>query len=192
MKALFVSALVVAASTANVAFARCEGFNKEAELLGEIAKASCKVAGGFITVGSCDATLGKASDLTKKAVDWWNDVSNGGPSEIGPRTIEVGREDHGKLIAPAGRLWIVDKPVTGQHKVTIKYRDGKAGAMIDFCQADGAGKVKYLDYLEIDKKSEHGGSKTVAVNDGWLLIDMRGTGFPSNSYSYSIEVEKAN
>jgi len=188
MKALFVTALIVAASTANVASARCTGVDKEARLLSEIAKASCKVVGAVINVGSCDGTLGKAEGLAKDAVKFWNDASNNGPAEIGPRTIDLGKEDHGKLIAPAGRLWIVDKPLSGSHKVTIKYRDGKAGAMVDFCEADGNGKTKYLDYLEIDKKSESGGSKTVTVSDGWLLIDMRGTGFPTTSYSYSIEV----
>jgi len=188
MKALFASVLIVATSTANVAFARCTGFDQEAEMLSEIAKASCKVVGAVINVGSCDGTLGKAEGLAKNAVKFWNDASNGGPGDIGPRTIEVGREDHGKLIAPAGRLWIVEKPLSGAHKVTIKYRDGKAGAMVDFCETDGNGKTKYLDYLEIDKKSESGGSKTVTVSDGWLLIDMRATGFPTNSYSYAIEV----
>ena len=188
MKALFVSVLLVAASNANVAFARCTGVDKEAEMLSEIAKASCQVVGAVINVGSCDGTLGKAASLGKNVVKFWNDAANGGPGEVGPRTIDLGKEDHGKLIAPAGRLWIVDKPLTGSHKVTIKYRDGKAGAMVDFCQADGKGGTKYLDYLEIDKKSEKGGSKTVTVSDGWLLIDMRGTGFPTNAYSYSIEV----
>ena len=188
MKALFVSVLIVATSTANSAFARCTGIDKEAEMLSQIAKASCKVVGAGINVGSCDGTLGKAESLAQNVVKFWNDAANGGPGNVGPRAIEVGREDHGKLIAPAGRLWIVSKPLSGTHKVTFKYRDGKAGAMVDFCEADGNGKTKYLDYLEIDKKSESGGSKTVTVSDGWLLIDMRGTGFPTTSYSYSIEV----
>ena len=192
MKSLFVSVLLVAVSTANVAFARCTGVDKEAQMLSEIAKASCKVVGGAIVAGSCDGTLGKAQGLAKNLVDFWNDAANGGPAEFGPRSIGLHTEDHGKLIVPAGRVWIVNKPVTGEHKVTIKYRDGKAGAMIDLCEADGTGKTKYLGFLEIDKQSESGGTKTVAVTDGWLLIDMKATGFPTTSYSYTIEVDKTN
>jgi hypothetical protein len=193
MKALFVSVLLVAVSTANVAFARCTGFEKEARFLSEIAKASCKVVGTVIEPGSCNTnTLGKAEGLAKNLVDFWNDAANGGPGAVGPRTIALDTEDHGKLIVPGGRLWIVNKPVSGSHKVTIKYRDGKAGAMVDLCEADGNGNTRYLGFLEIEKKSESGGSKTVSVTDGWLLVDMRGTGFPTNSYSYTIEVDKAN
>ena len=62
----------------------------------------------------------------------------------------------------------------------------------DTSEADGTGKTKYLGFLEIDKQSESGGSKTVAVTDGWLLIDMKATGFPTTSYSYTIEVDKTN
>jgi hypothetical protein len=79
MKALFVSVLLVAVSTANVAFARCTGVDKEAQMLSEIAKASCKVVGGAIVAGSCDGTLGKAQGLAKNLVDFWNDAANGGP-----------------------------------------------------------------------------------------------------------------
>jgi hypothetical protein len=188
MKSALVSAAVVAAFAGNVAHARCTGIDKDAELLAEIAKASCTIAGGDIVPGSCDGTLGKAQGLAKKAVDYWNDIANGGPGEIGPRSIDLGHEDHGKLITPGKRLWVVAKPTSGSHTVTIKYRDGKAGAMVDLCEADAKGNTRYLDYIEIDKGSEKGGSKTVKVDNGWLLIDMRGTGLPTTSYSYSIEV----
>lgn len=183
----------------NLAQARCSSFDKEAKYLGEIAKGICGVAvtaaTGAIAVSDCNQAIGTAAGISKKAVNWWNDLANNGPSKIGPRDLALGRHDHGKLVAPAGRLWIVDKPVAGKKKVTITHRDGKGGAMIDICMVNGNGKVTYLDYLEIPKKPKDGVSKkkTVTVkNGGWLLVDMRGQGGLGKSFSYDIKVANAN
>ena len=180
--------------TANSASARCSGFDKEAGLLKKTAEAICDVIPGqnSIKVATC-GSIDKATNLGKELISFWNDTANNGPAKIGPRDLVIGREDHGKLVNPGGRLWIVDKPVSGDKKVKISYRDGKAGAMVDICKVDAKGNVKYLAYIDIPKKSKKGGSKTVKIKDGgWLLIDMKGQGGLAKSYSYGIEVSRTN
>ena len=174
----------------STASARCTGFNEEAAFLKKTADAICDVIPGtnVIKVATC-GSIDTATNLAKDVSGWWNEIANNGPAKIGPRTLTLGINDHGKLIVPAGRLWIVDKPLAGEKEVTITYRGGKAGAMVDICKVDANGNTSFLGYVDIPKKSKKTGRKTVAIKDGgWLLVDMRAQGGPLKSYSYDIVV----
>ena len=154
--------------------------------------AICEVVPGQnkIKVATC-GSVDQATNLGKDVSGWWNDIANNGPGSIGPRTLQLGVKDYGKSIVPAGRLWIVDTPLAGKKKVSITYRGGKAGAMVDLCKVDANGNVSFLGFIDIPKKSKRGGSKTIEVKDGgFLFVDMKAQGGLTKSYSYEIQVTK--
>lgn len=176
----------------SIASARCTGFGKEVGFLKKTVDAICEVVPGQnkIKVATC-GSVDQATNLGKDVSGWWNDIFNNGPGSIGRRTLQLdGPVDHGKIMVPGGRLWIVDTPLAGKKKVTITYRGGKAGAMVDLCKVDAKGNVSFLGFIDIPKKSKR--SKTIEVKDGgFLLIDMKAQGGVTKSYSYGIQVTKA-
>ena len=176
-------------ATTGSAEARCKGFQDEVRAVSRLVSAGCGVAGQQY---ACRFAHKAAGQAPASAVQHWNAISNNGPAAIGPRSIAYGARDHGKLIAPAGRLWIAEEAVNGSVSVRVKHTsDDKSKAMVDLCAVDAQGNVRYINYVSFPKKSKRGAVRTrnVRLNNEVLFVDMKANTL-ARSFTYNIRLTK--
>lgn len=169
----------------------------------EIAKKLIKIGCGISTAYSggdaktfnaCISDINKYRKLTDQMVAYWNGRKSSW-STIGPRRLDFGKYEHGRLVSTGGRMYISCVPSNKSTlTVDISELDGKGKASFVVCKVDRRGNYTQLrrgwfnDSSDRKKKKDEKRSfKISGVKAHIISIHFDGKSV-GNTFQYKVRV----
>lgn len=143
---------------------------------------------------NCISDVTKYQKLTEQMVTYWNGRKNSW-STIGPRRLNFGQYEHGRLVSTGGRMYISCVPSNkNTMTVDISELDGKGKTSFVVCKVDRRGNYTQLrngwfnDSSDRKKKTNEKRSFTISGVQGHLIsihFDGKSVG---NTFQYKVRV----
>ncbi|MDQ4075329.1 MAG: RICIN domain-containing protein [Chloroflexota bacterium] len=146
----------------------------------------------LIDVQKCLEKANKADEMLQRMISFWNDNANNTWATIGPRRLEFGENQRGRLLGTGGRIFISPVPMP-EDEVTVRVhkRGGKGKASVTVCKVDSDGRARELRDTIFEPGDDNIGesqSKTLRGVRGHLLqIHLDGKSV-TRAFEYSLQV----
>lgn len=116
------------------------------DLNGEIDRVMNTLGGSIVASAPILDDVAKYRTLTTKMISFWNKKSGSrGWSTIGPRRLEFGKAETGKIVSTAGRMYLSAAPANKRVlNVTITELDGKGKTAYTVCRINYRGEYVHI------------------------------------------------
>lgn len=126
------------------------------EIANKLIKLGCGISavysgGDAQTFNNCISDVTKYRKLTEQMVTFWNGRRNSW-STIGPRRLNFGQYEHGRLVSTGGRMYISCVP------------SNKNTMTVDISELDGKGKTSFV-VCKVDRRGNYTPLRTGWFND---------------------------
>ena len=170
------------------------------ETKSKLAKEGCSIAewAAGKRLPKCVATLDKYENYVKDMIRFWNLKAKYAWAKIGPRRIEVGKMESGRIVSTGSRLFITPAPLNVD-KVTVEIQeiDGKGKTGVFVCKVNNknrAIKEQEWTFNDTSKKKDNQREKRkitlTGVRGHLLKINFDGKS-ASNTFQYKVTIKKA-
>ncbi len=147
--ALITLATVIAGAALPISQAHAGSCNSAAKITSDlwkendvvVKKLGCAVviaaSEGAVPMNACLDAADKFAKMTTDMIKAWNDASKNSWAKIGPRRLDFGESQQGRLVSTGGRMFVSPVPANKNTlEITLEKLDGKSKTEVTVCSND--------------------------------------------------------
>jgi len=151
------------------------------------------VSEGTIPFPKCLEEANKYDKAVQDMIKRWNESGHNGSGTVGPRLLDLGDVQKGKVVSTFGRVFVSPAPLLADEvDIKLTKTDGKGRAEVTVCAEDAQRNRKKVWTFKIDNGKDNTGkswSKTLKGLKNQILTVHIDGGSATNTLSYSLLVK---